>query len=176
MHKVSSDIRIIKIILKERRNLWVKDVICILMGMAQTTDLHRTYVYTTVYQVISDFDLGVRSQDISRNVSNRGTRIPNHWLIVQAFRGFWIHNKYGSITPSSATPIANQISSIEKQTDMVTCFVGCFEPLSFTTIVIIASLFVFRRSLCILTTSSIRILLTRSPITRTKSLVTSPRV
>lgn len=141
-------------------------------GRDKSSHLNRTNIDRAVYQVIADLQFWVCCKDFTRHMRQGSWRVSGNRLIVEAFRRLRVQNKYRRVATGSEQTISTDL----KNTQAMTYFVRCLAPLSFTTIVMIASLFVLRRSLCTRTTSSIRMLLTRSPVTKTKSLVTSPRV
>ena len=136
------------------------------------THFYRAYVNRTINEIISYFDFGMFSQYFARYLCQFRWWKSSYRLIVKAFRSNRINDEDWGITSSPM--------KCERRTKcsarVISYLVLCWAPLSLTTIVMIASLLTFRRSLWTRTTSSILILLTRSPITRTKSLDTSPLV
>lgn len=139
--------------------------------MAQ--NLHGAYIDRAINKIVAYLDIWMCCQNFTRDTGHGGWWVTHHRFKVKTFRSFRVQNKHSRI---SFWPREKKVNRVYLSKQLYQYLVRCLAPLSLTTMVIMASLFVFRRSLCTFTTSSIRMLLTKSPITKTKSPVTNPRV
>ena len=142
------------------------------------THLDGADVYRAVDEIVADFNLRVLGKDVTGDAHMSRRRVSHSRLVMEALGGFGVEDKDAvvcarpAVCGVSASGAVGAGSAAEGAEEAH--LVLCVAPLSFTTMVMIASLLVLRRSLCIRTTSSIRTLLTRSPITRTKSVLMMP--